>query len=112
MFYARQTRQQRPGWLRPFHYIMGGTLVGLVLLLLAVGVVGTLGHYGSLGHSTHLPAGLIVVALVLLSAWSAMQISPQQPWARWVHVSTNMVLFVGFAVVSLTGWTVVQKYLP
>jgi hypothetical protein len=87
-------------------------MVGLVLLLLGIGLIGTIGYYGDLGHSAHLPAGLTVVSLTLLSAWSATQISPKRPWARSLHISTNAVLFLGFAIVSWTGWTVVQKYLP
>lgn len=87
-------------------------MVSLVLLLLAIGIVGTLGHFGSLGHSSHLPAGLIVVGLVLLSAGSAILISPQRTWARSLHIGTNIILLVGFLWVSLTGWGVVQKYLP
>lgn len=110
--YGRQPGHQRPRWLRPFHYAVGGTMVALVLLLLAIGLVGTIGYYGDLGHSAHLPAGLTVVGLTLLSAWSATQISPKRPWARRLHVGTNIVLFVGFLLVSLTGWSVVQKYLP
>lgn len=112
LLYSRRSGQQRPKWLRPFHYIMGGSLVGMVLLLLSVGLIGTLGYYGNLGHSPHLPAGLTVVSLTLLSAWSASQISPKRPWARKLHVSTNIGLFFGFVMVSLTGWSVVQKYLP
>jgi len=111
MFGARQTRRQRPSWLRSLHYMIGGSLVSLVLLLLAIGVVGTLGEYGSLGHSQHLMAGLIVVGLVLLSAGSATQISARG-WARSLHIWTNTTLFVGLLWVSLTGWSVVQKYLP
>ena len=87
-------------------------MVGLVLLLLGIGLVGTLGHYGSLGHSPHLVAGLTVVALVLLSAGSATQIAVRGSWARLLHVTTNVVLLVGFVWVLLTGWSVVQKYLP
>lgn len=86
--------------------------MGLVLLLLAIGIVGTLGHYGTLGHSPHLIAGLTVVGLVLLSAGSATQISAKRSWARSLHVGTNITLFVGLLWVSLTGWSVVQKYLP
>ncbi|MBG1261024.1 DUF4079 domain-containing protein [Nostoc commune] len=120
MFRAR-TSQQLP-FITPFlggnrevrslHYTMGISMVSLVLLLLAVGIVGTLGHFGSLGHSSHLVAGLIVVALVLLSAFSATQISAGRPWARPLHIGVNIILFLGFAWVSLTGWIVVQKYLP
>lgn len=112
MFFARQTSQPRPKWLRPLHYAIGGIMVFLVVLLLSIGLVGTIGYYGNLGHSAHLPAGLTVVALTLLSAWSATQISPKRPWARSLHIGTNAVLFLGFAIVSLTGWTIVQKYLP
>ncbi|MEH2310635.1 MAG: DUF4079 domain-containing protein [Nostoc sp.] len=97
---------------RSLHYTMGISMVSLVLLLLVIGIVGTWGHFGSLGHSSHLVAGLIVVALVLLSAFSATQISTRRPWARPLHIGVNIILFVGFTWVSLTGWIVVQKYLP
>lgn len=112
LFVSQRTGQERPNWLRPFHYITGGTLVFLILLLLAIGLVGTIGHYGSLGHSAHLPSGLTVVSLTLFSAWSATQISPQRPWARGLHLGTNLVLLLGLAIVTWTGWDVVQKYLP
>lgn len=112
IFAKRQQRQTRAFWLRPLHVITGGVMIALILLLLGIGIVGTLGQFGSLGHSWHLLAGLAVVSLVFLSAWSAMQISLMRPWARLLHVSTNVLLFVGFLWVSLTGWDVVQKYLP
>ncbi len=108
----REQGQPRPKWLRPAHYAVGSTMVALVLLLLAIGIVGTLGQYGSLGHSGHLSAGVLVVDLTLLSAWSATQISPRRTWARSLHIGTNILLFIGFTAVSLTGWGVVQKYLP
>ncbi len=109
---TRQRSQPRPKWLRSLHYTIGGILVGLVLLLLSVGIVGTIGQYGSLGHSVHLVAGLTVVALVLVSAVSASRISPKRPWARSLHLGTNLVLLLGLIAVSLSGWSVVQQYLP
>jgi hypothetical protein len=111
ILYARRSKQSRPGWLRPLHYSIGAIMVTLVLLLLTIGIVGTLGYYGNLGHSLHLPAGLIVVCLTLLSAGSATRISPQRPWARSLHLGLNAALFLCFALVTLTGWDVVQKYL-
>jgi ABC-type tungstate transport system substrate-binding protein len=111
LFYGRSNKKKRPQWLRSLHITIGSILVGLVLLLLGIGVVGTLGHYGSLGHSSHLIAGTIVVALVLASAASASRIHPKRPWARQLHVSINLVLLFGFMWVSWTGWSVVQKYL-
>ncbi len=98
--------------IRSLHYLIGGCLVALVLLLLVVGIIGTLGHFGTLGHSSHLFAGLAAVALVLISAASATQINSNRPGMRTIHVSTNIILFFGFVWVSLTGWDVVQKYLP
>ena len=111
MFAGRTQAGPRPDWLRPLHIWSGVIMALLVLLLLEIGIVGTLGHYGSLGHSTHLPVGIGVVELVMLSAWSAVQISPDRPWARPLHVAVNFLLCVAFVLVSLTGWSVVQKYL-
>ncbi|WP_019508391.1 DUF4079 domain-containing protein [Pleurocapsa sp. PCC 7319] len=111
MFYGRVTRIGRPPWLRNAHYISGIIIVFLVFLLLAIGIVGTVGYYGNLGHSSHLWAGLFVVWLICLSAWSANQIDVHNTWARSLHISVNAILFVGLAYVSWTGWSVVQKYL-
>jgi ABC-type amino acid transport system permease subunit len=112
IFRARTSQQERPSWLGSLHYVFGSCMVLLVLLLLSVGIVGTFGHFGSLGHSPHLAAGSIAVLLVLVSAFAATQISAGKPWARTLHVGANISLFFGFAWVSFTGWTVVQKYLP
>ncbi len=111
MFGTRTKSISAPSWLKFLHYVLGASLVGLVLLLLAIGIVGTLGHFGSLGHSSHYVAGLVVVGLVLLSGASATLIHVK-PWARSLHVGTNITLCIGLVWVSLTGWNVVQKYLP
>ncbi|MEM6451198.1 MAG: DUF4079 domain-containing protein [Cyanobacteria bacterium P01_D01_bin.105] len=99
-------------WIRPLHYGLGGLLVCLVLLLLGIGVVGTLGEHGRLGHSLHLPAGLSVVALTLSTAWCATRINPARPWARQAHLILNGILLFAFILVTVTGWSVVQQYLP
>ena len=101
-----------PVW-RRLHVGLGVLLVLTVLLLLSIGIVGTLGHFGSLGHSWHLPVGLTVVGLTLASAWSATQINhPKRPWARSLHLTLNGFLMIALALVSWSGWIVVQKYLP
>ncbi len=112
ILYTRVKEQPRPLWLRPLHYGMGIILVSLVLFLLAIGLVGTWGHFGSLGHSWHLLAGLSVVSLVIASAITASQITPQRPFMRQLHRGINLILFLGFLWVLATGWIVVQKYLP
>ena len=111
MFRARKMCKTQPNWLRSLHYISGSCMVVLVLLLLTIGVIGTLEHFGTLGHSPHFLAGLTVVGLVLLSAGSATQIRAKRFWARTLHISTNITLFFGFLWVSVTGWKMVQKYL-
>lgn len=102
----------RPRWGRSLHIGLGVVLVALVGVLLSIGIVGTLGEYGTLGHSAHLPAGLTVVALVALSAWSGGRIHPSRPWSRPLHWSANAALGIAFGLVTWTGWQVVQKYLP
>ncbi|WP_287129898.1 DUF4079 domain-containing protein [Candidatus Cyanaurora vandensis] len=110
----RYLRQQGRGTklVRSWHWVLGWSLVGLTLLLSGIGIVGTLGHFGSLGQSVHLGSGLGVLGLVLCSAWSATQIHPRRPWARALHLGTNGVLFLGLLGVLASGWQVVQKYLP
>ncbi|ARI81480.1 MAG: DUF4079 domain-containing protein [Microcystis aeruginosa K13-05] len=111
MGYRRLAGQSRPKWLRSFHLLSGLIMVALVLILLGIGLVGTIGHYGSLGHSSHLIAGLSVVFLVFVSAISGLNITTRPPLARSLHIGTNLLLFLGFLFVTLTGWDVVQKYL-
>lgn len=112
LFYTRSRKQGRSAWLRPLHIVLGTGVVLLVLVLLAIGVIGTLGEYGRLGHSFHLLFGLTVVALVLASAWSASRIAVERPWARSLHVGLNGALGIALAAAGLSGWQVVQKYLP
>lgn len=111
IFSFRQSQTPKPQWLPISHYIIGWIMVGLVLLLLGIGIVGTIGHYGKLGHSGHFIAGWSVVVLVLVSAGSATQIRAHRHWVRAVHVGTNIALLLGLAWVSFTGWQVVQKFL-
>ena len=112
MWKIRNNSQPRPRWFRQFHRFVGTIMLGLVLLLLIIGLIGTLGEYGHLGHSVHLPACLLTVSLVCLSFWSAGQIHPSRPWARKLHLNTNIALFFAFCFVTVSGYSVVQKYLP
>jgi hypothetical protein len=99
------------GGLSLIHRLSGVAMLLLVLLLLLIGLVGTVGHYGNLGHSVHLPLGLLVVGLVLASATTAWQIVNGNEFARTLHVFINGGLFFALALVSWSGWVVVQKYL-
>ena len=110
--YGRIIQRESSAWLRPLHIMLGAVVVLLVILLSAIGVIGTLGEYGRLGHSVHLPLGLSVVGIVLASAWSSSRISVERPWARKLHVTLNGILGLTLIGAGLSGWQVVQKYLP
>jgi Protein of unknown function (DUF4079) len=108
---ARHSHSPRLMW-RRVHIALGLALVVLVPGLLAIGIVGTLGEYGSLGHSFHGLAGGIVVGITLLSVGAALLIQKGYAWARSAHVTLNGLLGLAFLSVLWTGWSVVQKYLP
>lgn len=109
---GRLHKTPRSPWVRSLHITLGISLVTLVLLLLTIGIIGTLGEYGTLGHSWHLPAGVLVVTLVGVSAWSGLRIHPSRPRSRPLHWGINAGLGLALATVTWTGWQVVQKYLP
>jgi hypothetical protein len=111
MVRARHAEASRGTW-RTVHLVLGLALVVLVLGLFAIGIVGTLGHYGSLGHSFHGPMGAVVVGMTLLTAGVALQIQKGKAWARPFHIALNVLLGAAFLGVLGTGWIVVQKYLP
>jgi|GEM_PF-1329119 len=101
------------GWLRYIHYGLGITLVLTILELMTIGILGASTYEGTAGHSSHLPAGLLVAGLTLGSAWAASRVHPKRPWARPLHVSINGMLFLALSAVSWTGWTVLQdNYIP
>ncbi len=105
-------RKEAIALLSILHRVFGIVMVVLILFLLAIGIVGTLGHFGSLGHSVHLPIGIVTVQLTLASAWSAMQILQGKPWARRVHLILNGGIAIALLLALISGWSVVQKYLP
>jgi len=123
-WYARQSRldqiNQTPAvldrdvsrGLRLVHLGLGAAIIFLVLFLLAIGLVGTLGHFGSLIQSPHFAAGLIVVGLTIAAAISGLRISPDRPYSRAIHRTIDVALCVALVIVTYTGWDVVQKYLP
>jgi len=106
------TRSSLRFQLRSLHIFSGVVIVGLVLLLLAIGIVGTLGHFGTLGHSLHLPVGLTVVGLTIAAAVTGLRISGDRLHSRIQHRRVDFVLLLALVWVVFTGWDVVQKYLP
>lgn len=98
--------------LRVLHLGLGAAIIFLVLFLLAIGLVGTLGHFGSLIQSPHFAVGFSVVGLTIAAAISGLRISPDRPYSRPIHRTIDVALCVALVIVTYTGWDVVQKYLP
>jgi hypothetical protein len=98
--------------LRVVHLVLGAAIIFLVLFLLAIGIVGTLGHFGSLIQSPHFAVGVIVVGLTIAAAISGLRISPDRRYSRAIHRTIDVALCVALVIVTYTGWEVVQKYLP
>jgi hypothetical protein len=98
--------------LRVVHLILGAAIIFLVLFLLAIGLVGTLGHFGSLIQSPHFVVGFVVVGLTIAAAITGLRISPERRYSRAIHRTIDVALCVALVIVTYTGWEVVQKYLP
>lgn len=103
--------QQIAGRWRSLHIGLGGLLVTTVLLLLAIGLVGSWGEHHSWGHSSHLWAGCSVVVLVIFSAIAGLRSRGGDRWRVW-HLGANGCLLLALLWVLLSGWQVVQPYLP
>ncbi|MBD2099321.1 DUF4079 domain-containing protein [Leptolyngbya sp. FACHB-261] len=123
-YYIRQYRLEqwqrqklRPQWLSNSHWWLGMAFLALMVFLWLFGVVGTIWRHGSLQYSGHFWAGNVMLALTLLSVWSAQQMNNRETptairlWLRPLHLGTNAVILIGLAWVSWTGWEVVQQYI-
>lgn len=93
------------------HYQMGSILLAFWILgaLAAMGVTYIL--EGKLILGPHLLAGLGIVGLVAMSASLSPLMQKGQNWARYVHISLNMVILGLLAVQAVTGVQIVQKLL-
>jgi uncharacterized membrane protein YozB (DUF420 family) len=93
------------------HYQIGSLLLTLWVLgaLAAMGVTYIL--EGKLILGPHLLSGLGIVGLVAVSASLAPLMQKGQNWARYVHISLNMVILGLLSVQAVTGVQIVQKLL-
>lgn len=93
------------------HYQMGSILLAFWILgaLAAMGVTYIL--EGKLILGPHLLAGLGIVGLVAMSASLSPLMQKGQNWARYVHISLNMVILGLLGIQAVTGVQIVQKLL-
>jgi heme A synthase len=85
----------------------------LVLALMVVGAIGGMAvtylNNGKLFVGSHLLAGLGMTALIALSASLTPLMQKGQDWARYTHISLNVVLMGLFGWQALTGVQIVQR---
>jgi hypothetical protein len=91
------------------HYQLGSIL----LALMVVGSIGAMGatyiNSGKLFVNPHLIAGLGMTGLIATSAALSPYMQKGHEWARYSHITLNLVLVALFAWQAVTGMQIVQN---
>ena len=85
----------------------------LILALMVIGSIGAMAvtyiNNGKLFVGSHLLAGLAMTVMIALSASLTPLMQKGQDWARYTHISLNVVLMGLFGWQALTGVQIVQR---
>lgn len=93
------------------HFRIGSVLLALIVLGAIGGMSVTYINNGKLFVSPHLLVGLGMTGLVAISAALSPLMQQGQNWARYTHVSLNMVLIGLFAWQAVSGIGIIQNIL-
>lgn len=91
------------------HYQIGSVVLALMVVGSIAGMVVTYINNGKLFVGSHLLAGLGMTALIALSAALSPFMQKGQDWARYTHISLNVVIMGLFGWQALTGVQIVQR---
>ncbi len=91
------------------HYQIGSVVLALMVVGSIAGMVVTYINNGKLFLGSHLLAGLGMTALIALSAALSPFMQKGQDWARYTHISLNVVIMGLFGWQALTGVQIVQR---
>ena len=91
------------------HHNMGSTLLALMVVGNMGGMAVTYINNGKLFVGPHLIAGLVMTAMIAVSASLVPYMQKGNDLARTTHVSLNIVLLGLFGWQALTGMQIVQK---
>lgn len=93
------------------HHQAGSILLALMVLGTIGGMAVTYINNGKLFVGPHLIVGLAMTGLIAVSAALAPSMQKGQDWARYTHISLNMVLVGLFLWQAVTGMQIVQRIL-
>lgn len=91
------------------HYQIGSVLLGLMVVGAIAAMAVTYINNGKLFVGPHLLAGLGMTALIALSASLSPFMQKGQNWARFTHITLNVVLLGLFGWQAVTGVQIVQR---
>ncbi|HEY9641561.1 MAG TPA: DUF4079 domain-containing protein [Coleofasciculaceae cyanobacterium] len=91
------------------HYQAGSILLALMVLGTIGGMAVTYLNNGKLFVGSHLLAGLGMTGLIATSASLSPYMQKGHDWARYAHISLNLVLVGLFAWQAVTGVQIVQR---
>ena len=91
------------------HYQIGSVVLALMVVGSIAGMVVTYINNGKLFVGSHLLAGLGMTALIALSAALSPFMQKGHDWARYTHISLNVVITGLFGWQALTGVQIVQR---
>jgi hypothetical protein len=91
------------------HYQIGSLVLALMVVGSIAGMVVTYINNGKLFVGSHLLAGLSMTALIALSAALSPFMQKGHDWARYTHISLNVVITGLFGWQALTGVQIVQR---
>lgn len=91
------------------HYQLGSIILGVMVIGALGGMGVTYINNGKLFFGPHLLAGLGMVGLISVSASLSPFMQKGQDWARYTHITLNMVMLGLFAWQAITGVQIVQR---
>ncbi len=91
------------------HYQIGSLVLAVMVVGSIAGMVITYVNNGKLFVGSHLLAGLGMTALIALSAALSPFMQKGQNWARYTHISLNVVIMGLFGWQAITGVQIVQR---
>ncbi|PSB19753.1 DUF4079 domain-containing protein [Phormidesmis priestleyi ULC007] len=91
------------------HYQIGSVVLALMVVGSIAGMVITYINNGKLFVGSHLLAGLSMTALIAVSASLSPFMQKGQDWARYTHITLNVVIVGLFSWQALTGVQIVQR---
>jgi hypothetical protein len=98
-----------PGKFAQKHYLMGSIVLALVTLGTVGGMLVTYINNGKLFVGAHLLAGLGMLSILAVSTALSPLMQKGSEWARYTHITLNLVMVSIFGWQALTGVQIVQR---